>query len=195
MRLFMVGAMILAAVASSASAQSDGPASKVAPALKQLLAARENNTICFVRIYDEAHLKRHPRQKVREISLAVTVEHIKEDNLFRYNFDMRAKIKGVAKLQRTGGECGHAYADTPSQEKTVTCGVECDGGGVVIEPQAGNQSLLVHLAYRGEEGRIRMAACGESEEEKSIDLVSGADDKVFRLQKAPAQACRLGGKE
>src|SRR3954470_7268942 len=144
-----------------AAAQS--AAEKVAAALKDLLAPRAGNRICFTRAYDAAHWQQHPQQKVREIALLVSVEHIKDDNLYRYNFDLWAKVKGQAKTLQTSGECGHAYAEKSAARRRIFCGVEWDGGGISIEKQ-GADNLMVHLAEDGKPGRIRMAACGESEE-------------------------------
>lgn len=192
--------------AAGARAQSGGKtahkaADKVAPALKELLEPKQGNKICFTRTYDAAHLQRHPRQKVRALWFLVNVEHLKDDNLYRYEFTMRANIKGIKKTQETSGECGYAYADKPSQGRTIRCGVECDGGGVTIEQERDTGALIIHLANvgevaqrDGEGGRIRMAACGETDEDKTIDLEPGVDDKSFRLTKAPVQACRAGGK-
>jgi hypothetical protein len=182
--------------AAAAHPQSRGSAAdKVAPALRELLAPRHGNQICFARTYDAAHMRAHPKQKVRRMSLLIEVEHIKEDNLSRYNFTLRVAMKGGGKMLETSGECGWAYGDKPPQGSMIRCGVECDGGGVDIEQQRGTRNLLVHLTdvdekgQPGRPGRIRMAVCGDDDEENSVDLVSGADDRTFRLSKARASTC------
>lgn len=190
-RLALCASAVLTGGIHVAAAQS--AADKVAPALKDLLAPRAGNQICFTRVYDAAHLQQHPKQKVRELALQVSVEHIKDDNLFRYNFELWAKVKGHGKTLQTSGECGHAYGEKPAAGRRIFCGVECDGGGVNIE-QAGGENLMVYLAGDGGPGRIRMAPCGESDEENAVELTPGADDKVFRLSKAPVSACRAMGK-
>jgi hypothetical protein len=183
---------------TAAHAQSGKTADKVAPALKALLTPKHGNEICFARSYDDAHMRAHPKQKVRRMSLLVKVEHIKEDNLYRYNFTMRVAMTGGGKMLQTSGECGWAYADKPTEGAIIRCSVECDGGGVDIEQRRGTDHLLVHLTDTdekgrpGQPGRIRMAVCGDDDEENSVDLVSGADDKTFRLSKAPARTCRAG---
>jgi hypothetical protein len=60
--------------------------------------------------------------------------------------------------------------------------VDCDGGGIEIEPVPGrDDAILVRLE------RIRMAlGCGEGEE---VEIEGGADDKVFKLIKAPRPIC------
>jgi hypothetical protein len=184
---------------TAAHAQSAGKAAdKVVPALKELLAPKHGSEICFARIYDDAHMKQHPKQKVRQMSFLMNVKYLKENNLYRYNFTMHVSMKGRSKMLETSGECGWAFAEQPNQRQgpLIRCNVECDGGGVSIEQQRGTDNLLVHLTDTdehgrpGRPGRIRMAACGEDEEENSVDLVSGADDKTFRLTKAPARMCR-----
>jgi hypothetical protein len=189
------------AVTPAALAQSTAPGratDKVAPALKELLVPKHGAAICFTRSYTEAHMRTHPKQLVRRLSLMVEVEHIKDDDLYRYNFVMRADVRGKRKTLETSGECGWAYAEKPREGRLIGCSVECDGGGVEIERQRGStDTLLMHLAdvdaagqHSGRAGRIRMAACGDDEEANAIDLVSGADDKTFRLSKAPLSACR-----
>ena len=182
------------------SAASGKAADKVAPALKELLAPKHGAAICFTRSYDEAHMRSHPRQRVRRLSLLVEVEHIQDANLYRYNFVMRAGPRGKKKPLQTSGECGWAYAEKPREGRLIGCSVECDGGGVEIEQERGAaDTLLMHLAdidaggkKTGQAGRIRMAACGEDEETNTVDLVSGADDRTFRLAKSPLGACRDG---
>ena len=68
------------------------------------------------------------------------------------------------------------------RRKGIGCGVECDGGGIEIEPMAGkDDTILVRLE------RIRMTlGCGEGGE---VELEGGEDDKVFKLTKAPRPLC------
>ena len=65
------------------------------------------------------------------------------------------------------------------------CGVECDGGGVVVRQRSGGK-LLVDLAATG---RIRLSdSCAEDDEE-GIELLPGKDDKTFLLEKSAASQC------
>ena len=66
-----------------------------------------------------------------------------------------------------------------------------------MEQERGTENLLRYLAETdaagrktGKAGRMRMAACGDDAETNAVDLVSGADDRTFRLSKAPVGACR-----
>jgi len=60
--------------------------------------------------------------------------------------------------------------------------VDRDGGGIEIEPVTGRDgAILMRLE------RIRMTlGCGEGE---AVELEGGADDKVFKLTKAPRPLC------
>ena len=60
--------------------------------------------------------------------------------------------------------------------------MDCDGGGIEIEPVAGRDgAILMRLE------RIRMTlGCGDGE---AVELEGGADDRVFKLTKAPRPIC------
>jgi hypothetical protein len=78
------------------------------------------------------------------------------------------------------GEC--------SSTSAIHCGVECDGGGVDLEPQK-DGSLLVRLK-RKDGDFIRMSlGCGGDEDEGSV-LRSGVDDHAFKLHMGPPALCR-----
>ncbi|MGH6864927.1 MAG: hypothetical protein ACREDO_01825 [Methyloceanibacter sp.] len=69
-----------------------------------------------------------------------------------------------------------------SSAEGIGCGVECDGGGIEIEPLKDEDgAILVRLE------RIRMSlGCSEGED---VELEAGDDDRVFKLMKAPAEVC------
>jgi hypothetical protein len=82
-----------------------------------------------------------------------------------------------------GGEC------VPGEDgKNIHCGVECDGGGIVIRQAAKEGQLRVDLEATG---RIRMSdGC---DDESGIDLEPGIDDKTFLLSEMPADRCPAYG--
>lgn len=97
-----------------------------------------------------------------------------EKQYFRYDFTLAAKVKDRSPTLYVSGDCASAEG--------IGCGVDCGGGGIAIEPVPGrDDAILVRLE------RIRMAlGCGEGEE---VELEGGADNKVFKLVKAPRQFC------
>ena len=157
--------------------------------LKALLPPSPGAQACFVRTYDADHLKRHPKQKVTELVLFLRYITLSEEDAtlistenggtekqyFRYDFTLAVKVKDRDATLYASGDCASGEG--------IGCGVDCDGGGIEIEPIAGNDdTVLVRLE------RIRMTlGCGDGEE---VELEGGADDKVFKLTKAPRPLCQ-----
>lgn len=53
---------------------------------------------------------------------------------FRYDYTLTAKVKGTPETLYASGECGSTTA--------ISCSVECDGGGVELEPRANDPDTL-----------------------------------------------------
>ncbi|MGH6803779.1 MAG: hypothetical protein ACREC3_10480 [Methyloceanibacter sp.] len=156
--------------------------------LKALLPPAPDAQACYARTYDPEHLQQHPKQKVTELvlflryitlsgedaTLISTENGGTEKQYFRYDFTLAAKTKEHDRTLYASGDCASAEG--------IGCGVECDGGGIEIEPIAGkDDTILVRLE------RIRMTlGCGEGGE---VELEGGEDDKVFKLTKAPRPLC------
>ena len=183
MKSILSTTILIAAVSTTpAIAQSD-----VQPGfdtrLLLLAPAEDKAETCFLRRYDSAHLKSRPKQRVESIGLCVKVDRLQPEEKgepvrYVYNFDFATKLKGRAEILKTAGECGFSHMP-PEQQKNVAskpiwCGVDCDGGGISLEPRKEGAELLARLS------RIRVESeCGGGEEDKAIDLEGGADDKVF----------------
>jgi hypothetical protein len=156
--------------------------------LKALLPPAPDAQACYARTYDPDHLKRHPKQKVTEMVFSLRYVTLGEDEAvivategggtekryFDYDFTLAAKTKEHDRTLYASGDCASAEG--------IGCGVECDGGGIEIEPMAGkDDTILVRLEP------IRMTqGCGEGEE---VELEGGEDDKVFKHIKAPRPLC------
>ncbi len=101
-----------------------------------------------------------------------------EKQYFRYDFLLAAKTRDRKETLFASGDCSSAEG--------IGCGVDCDGGGIDIEPiPGGNGSILARIS---QSGYIRMSF-GCSGEVHEINLEAGEDDKVFRLDKAPPATC------
>jgi len=156
--------------------------------LKALLPPGPDAALCFARSYGAEHLSQHPKQKVTELILSLRYVALGEDEAtlvakqdggtekqyFRYDFTLAAKVKDRGPTLYASGDCASAEG--------IGCGVDCDGGGIAIEPVPGrDDAILVRLE------RIRMTlGCGEGE---AVDLEGDADDKLFKLTKAPRPIC------
>ena len=112
--------------------------------LKALLPPAPEAAPCFARTYDAKHLEQHPTQKVTELMLFFRHVTLGEDEAplvatdgggiekqyFRYDFTLAAKVKDRRpQALYASGDCASAEA--------IGCGVDCDGGGIEIEPLAG----------------------------------------------------------
>ncbi len=152
--------------------------------IAELLPPEPGTRICFARDYDEAHLKAHPHQQVQSIGFRLAYFSHDPDEYYpkgqrNYYFDLRTMMRDSGREISAGGEC------VPSPDGTnISCGVDCDGGGVLIRRAAGRGKLLVDLEATG---RIRMSeGC---DDEAGIDLEPGVDDKIFLLSEVPAGSC------
>lgn len=161
-----------------------------------LTPAQDKAESCFLRRYDSAHLKARPKQRVEAIGLCVKVDRLQPEEKgepvrYVYNFDFATKLKGRAGVLKTAGECGFSHMP-PEQQKSIAakpiwCGVECDGGGITLEPRKEGAELLARLS------RIRVESeCGggDGDEDKSIELEGGADDKVFVIPRTSVEDYR-----
>lgn len=160
--------------------------------LKKLVPPGENSRLCVSRTYDTEHLKQHPKQQVTAMTLSIRYTPLAEDEAtliakddggiekqyFRYDFVLAAKTRGREETLYASGDCSSAEG--------IGCGVDCDGGGIDIEPvPGGNGSILARIS---QSGYIRMTF-GCSGEVHAVDLKAGEDDKVFRLDKAEPASC------
>ena len=178
--------------------------------LSEVLPKKKNETICYARSYDAAHLKAHPQQKITSVVLSIKFDGLpKEEKLDPYSFGLAVKVRGRAKPLEGFGNC-HPLAPLsedyfkgmkPEEEKAaravmaerlavvktkglaLECYIECDGGSMMIEPAPKGNALHMHL------DRLRMnESCDTGE--SAVDIQRGADDRTFRLDKASAAVCK-----
>ena len=150
---------------------------------------------CFGRIYDAAHLKAHPRQKVTSIHVLRALEPRREAE----NWNPDAREEALRSFREEGQTIVTALVNFRDRKTTfhnslscdretregVRCMIECDGGSFRLARTAGN-SLLLH-----NNGFVLVGGCGEEVEEGQERFFDpGADDKVFRLDSRPVAACR-----
>ena len=141
--------------------------------LDSFVAPIEGTTAAWSRVYDATHMAQHPDQQVEAMDLAVTFEIFDPTYDGQVNFELKVKLRNGTKGVTTGTCMG--------QGDSMWCGVECDGGGMVISHRS-NGSVLADLE---KVGFIRMSevGCGEEDTGVSFSLESGKDDKQFLLHK------------
>ena len=129
--------------------------------------------------------RQHPEQKVTPpCRLLVSAEFLPEDKALNYSFSPRPQLPRPARHFNSNGNCGHFRSSQVSADKMqISCDVDCDGGGMSVELAHADKSTLLRL------DDIRIWQNGKPEED-GFDLTGGADDRVFRLDRAPLDDCR-----
>lgn len=179
---FSIGGLALLLVGTAAPAAArEGPGNA---ALIGLLPSQPGSKACYIRSYDAAHLRAHPDQSITAMTFLLRVpphdpDEVKpawpEDRVY-FTFSMSASRRGDQRLLRAAGNCFGG--------DEIFCVVDCDGGGVTLDKMPPAGALAVRLRDAG----IRMSrGCDDNE---GVRVEPGADDRVFRLEKAANEACR-----
>jgi hypothetical protein len=137
---------------------------------------------CFVRRYDANHLAQHPRQKVSAMKLLVTAENPPEEKITNYSFRIGVKYRHRPGNFDSSGFCSHVLAEDNGHEIRFGCGVDCEGGGINVAMKD-DKSALIRLE------RIRIWERNKPDDDASNDLVAGADDNIFRVDRAELREC------
>ena len=180
---FTFGALVtLLALCGPATAESESRISALGP----ILAPQPGNKACYSRAYDAAHMKAHPQQRITAMKFLLSVAAYdpkaagaaKPEDLYYYTFAMSVARRGDKRLLRTSGDCNGS--------DNILCAVDCDGGSVALDSASPANSLIVRL--NNESGITMFHDCDEG---KGVVVKAGVDDKVFRLDKVAADACRF----
>ena len=174
---------LMTSAVAPATAQSIG-------ALVTILPPEPGNQACFARSYDAAHLARHPHQRITRMAFMLRVSSYStegptqpaprlEERVY-YQFGMAVQRRGETRTLRASGNC--------SGNDKIGCHVDCDSGGVEIARSG--ESILVTL---DNERGIQML--GDCDGAKGVWIKAGVDDKVFRVDPAPAEACKALAKD
>jgi hypothetical protein len=112
----LIGALAFALTGLCCSAAAE-PAPGVA-ALMTLLAPQPGSKACYVRSYDGAHLRAHPKQRITAMKFLLGVKGYdpkpagatNPEDLYYYTFSMSVARRGDKRLLRTSGDCMGARA-------------------------------------------------------------------------------------
>jgi hypothetical protein len=147
------------------------------------MAGAKKAYACFVRRYDADHLARHPLQKVSAMKLLVTAEQEPENAGNAYSFRLGFKYRHRRGDYDSSGSCRHVIAEGEGDQLRFGCGVDCDGGSIGVALSKDDKSTLVSVE------RVRIWQNNKPDEDASEELVGGADDKVFRLDRTELREC------
>ena len=147
---------------------------------------------CFARVYDKAHLAKHPRQKVTSFHVMRTLgERPEAENwlpgqrdeaIKMFRADGQASVSAFVTLRNRKGSLHNTLGCNYPEKDGVRCAIDCDGGSFTLRRENAKSVLLTNNGF------VLMGGCGERSE--SVHLDPGADDKVFRLEERPIAVCR-----
>ena len=143
---------------------------------------------CFAHAYDAAELAGLPQQKVTDLLFGLEYYRHEPDQFNpqgqrNYYFRLSARLKDIAETLYSAGECA-VYGGE------VSCGVDCDGGMVLLDVEAGGAGIV--LSFDEQIDRLRMTmGCSESEAGPMMDLTpETAGGQAFTLAKVDAAMCK-----
>jgi hypothetical protein len=140
---------------------------------------------CFIRTYDAAHLASHRGQKVAAMMVLVSAEPAGATMGPAFSFSLGVKLRASGTRWEAGGACGGATpgGDGSGRIDRLTCGVDCDGGGIEIR-LADDATAVVTIDHY-----MRVSKSGDDAVQKSLS--AGAEDRSFRLQRTKLGDCAL----
>jgi hypothetical protein len=175
-------AAVLAAGATPAAAQTRNP----------LFTADQE--ACFGRVYDREHLASHPQQKTASIHIFRSIGHRpeaenwspgeREEEIQRFRDSGETAIYAFATFRDRRGNFYNTLNCNKEGQDGSLCAVDCDGGSFKLKRENANAALLTNNGF------VLVGGCGEEvEEQKTVRLEPGRDDKVFRLESKPVSVC------
>lgn len=187
-RATIVLAVMFGASGGALAESNDDPLSRAVP-------RREGASACFIRSYDGAHLKAHPRQVTQSVMLSLRYEqrfHTVRIALLQKGRSAPLYVVGgcgwsdkanlgvddkplVAAFKATSGLDCHAYAGIDSDE---------EGGDFPIDFAADGKALTLYLVDE------TSAWSGPNQKKKTINMRLGSEDLIFRLDRVDAATCR-----
>ena len=137
---------------------------------------------CFNRVYDPAHLASHPQQNVKSMTLLAVVDPVNPDEVqLRFGVMFRSR-KGMLE---TNGGCGIVKDENgaPTSATSAHCNVDCDGGAIDVTLKTDGDVLV------GIPAGARLWKPGADNPDDNVHGAFGADDKIFRLDRAALDQC------
>ncbi|MHB0769351.1 hypothetical protein [Bradyrhizobium sp. 5.13L] len=190
MKLCIFAALILAALTGAGRAEDGDDVREASKAESETFNARvyagtpgNKAYACFIRRYDADHLARHPKQKVAAMKLLISAEFDEEDKQLHNSFRLGFRYRHRSGDFDSSGSCNHVVFTKSGSEVRLGCGVDCEGGGIGVALSKDDRSAIVRLE------RVRVWQNNKPDDDAEHSLVAGADDKIFRLDRADNGEC------
>lgn len=142
---------------------------KLGPPLRERFA--KDGAVCFERKYDGAHLSAHDGQRIKRISVSKAADYKPESDYPVYQLTFRIETKDGRRFEKktSCSPDNYAYACTHD--------LKYEEQREFYLSRAGDN----HIMLRDKRGWLS----------KMFETELGADDKLFKLQAAPAAACEF----
>ncbi len=132
---------------------------------------------CFIRHYDKAHLKAHPKQNVTDMVLMVDRWPAEEGG--GYSASIGVEFRGLNKQLRVSGTCSSVEVGTVS----LGCGIDCAGGIIGVRLRDAD-TVLVDIP----DGARTWDPESDSDDTPA-EAAFGSDDKTFKLTRTDLKEC------
>lgn len=155
---------VLALVAPASSADSE-------QLFGQYFKAQAKPTACYARLYDKAHQRANPKQRVRAIEIDMILENTNGEQNRAGKFDL-----GFGLQLKTGGEWYTSSAECNTSQDAFHCYLEGDSGAFDLIPDKDGALRLEteRIALEGEEDNIEIG--GESSDDSKFVLLNSSDN-------------------
>jgi hypothetical protein len=169
-----------AAIPAASAALAAGPLGSASDAsIFGREPGKEKAYACYTRVYDKAHLAGHPKQNTRDMTLFVKSYVDSDPDVGRqYELTLGVHFRQVKALSVLGGGC----SPSGDGKGTLNCAIDCDGGAIDVSVK---NATSIHVSIP--EGARTWDP--ESGAEPPAKARFGADDKLFRLDKATLATC------
>ena len=138
-------------------------------------AASKDGSICFSRIYDAGHLAANKAQRIRDVSIKLSLRT--ENGERRLDHNLATHLVGSKQKYWSGGQCS-GYKGLVAH-----CYVEGDGGSVDLTLDPGGRTLTARFSD------FRIWRPQDAADESTMTFDKSPADKVAKLTKAPMAAC------
>ena len=145
----------------------------------RFFAGVDGGKLCYLRVYDDAHLKSHPKQTVRRIFIDFDVNARSDETRKNGADNFEAGIGFM--LKRSSEWYGQALSCKTARDH-FECYLEADGGTFTLTPR-GN---MLRLAVTGGPGSDIHT---EGEKDFGTFGAPGSDDRVFLLPRSDRKIC------
>jgi len=173
--------------------------------LDELIEPESGRSACFVRVYDAAHLRQHPHQKIAAMKVWMRYEAL-SDNAEGLALDLGIAIvqRGDATPLFAQGDCiwdERANINTSERrmikqldkDGAVACMISAqpdvfestsaeEGGVLLMDRGKNNDTLLVYLDHA-------LTLVKRTARQKHLFIKFGLDDRVFTLRRTDIKDC------